>query len=53
VFFFVLSMVFGIAARNDYVRSQRQWTLAAKARRRTAMSFGFVGLGLILWGATH
>jgi len=49
VFFVVLAVVFAVAARGDYRAAQRQWTPAGKTRRRIALIFGVVGLGLIFW----
>ena len=49
IFFSFLGVVFGSAALVDYVRSQRQWRPAAKARRNIAISFLVVGLALVLF----
>jgi|CZKM01.1.fsa_nt_gi hypothetical protein len=52
LFFFVLAVIFGTAARRDYVKAQCQWSPAAKTRRRIAIIFAIVGLGLVLWQLT-
>lgn len=50
VFFFVLGIIFAFAARSDYVAAQRQCTPAVKTRRRVAIIFAIVGVGLtVLW----
>lgn len=49
IFFLVLAVVFGSAARRQYLAAQSHWTPAAKAQKRTAVSFALVGVGLILW----
>ena len=48
LFFFVFAVIFLIAARSDYVASRRQWSPAAKTRRRIGLIFAIVGLGLVL-----
>ena len=48
LFFVVLAVIFGVAALGDYRKAQRQWTPAGKARRRIAIIFAIVGLGLVL-----
>lgn len=49
IFFAFLGVVFGTAAAVDYMRAQRHWSPAAKARRNIAISFLVVGLALILF----
>jgi len=49
VFFVVLAVVFAVAARGDYRAAKRQWTPGGKTRRRIALLFAVVGLGLIFW----
>jgi hypothetical protein len=48
IFFLVLALAFGLAARSDYLTAQRQWRPAGKTRRRVAVIFALVGLGLVL-----
>ena len=48
VFFLVLAVIFAFGAWTDYKRAERQWSPAAKTRRRIAMIFGIVGVGLLL-----
>jgi hypothetical protein len=49
IFFLVLAIIFGIAAGVNYSAAQRQWTPRAKTRRRVAIVFALVGLGLLIF----
>ncbi len=49
IFFLVLAVAFAVAARGDYLAAQRQWFPAGKTRRRVAVIFALVGLGLVLY----
>ncbi len=48
-FFVVLGIIFGFAARSDYLTASHQWSPAAITRRRIAIIFGLVGIGLLIW----
>ncbi len=48
ILFLVLALVFTIAARNDFVKNDRQWSPVVKTRFRVAVAFGIVGLLLLL-----
>jgi hypothetical protein len=50
VFFLFLAAVFGLASWADYRKAERHWTSAGVTRRRIAIIFALVGLGLVLLG---
>lgn len=49
IFFLVLALVFAIAVKRDNRPTQNPLPPAVKTRRRIAMIFALVGLGLLLW----
>jgi heme/copper-type cytochrome/quinol oxidase subunit 2 len=49
VFLMVIGAIFGFAARHDYRKAGRQWTLSARIHRRTAFVLGSIGAALLLF----
>jgi len=48
VLFLVLATIFGASAWAAFISSGRQWGVTGITRRRIAIIFGIVGLGLLL-----
>jgi len=48
IFFLALALVFALAARSDYLASQRHWLPVGKTRGRIAIVFAIVGGGLLV-----
>jgi putative copper export protein len=48
IFFLGLALVFGIAARKDYLAAGRQLTAAGRTYRRIGAAFVAVGMGLLI-----
>ena len=49
IFFIVLGLIFTFAAVSDYRKAGRQWSIMARARRKTAIIFAIVGIAIIVW----
>jgi hypothetical protein len=50
LFFLVLAMIFGLAARAGHSRGEQKMEAPATvARRRIAILFAIVGTGLLIW----
>jgi len=51
LFLMTVAFIFGGAAWSDYQKAGKQWSVTARTRRRTALIFLVVGVGLLLLAA--
>lgn len=49
IFFIVLGVIFGVSACFQYVKARTIWTPGGKTHRNIAITFVFVGVGLVVW----